>query len=191
MYEDFSERLFTHYVGGAWRAPLGTRAIPVVTLDGRVAGQVIAAEPADIARLCKGLRGADTAALARFSARVAQAADDLAQALAMQGACPDRTAMVQLGAGIGASDGNMRHPVCLHGSVRQAPQRFGQRLGQGLACGLVYCPPANEALFATLLTCLAAEADMPPGAFNLLHGDPAQTLSMLAQADVPCLQDAR
>ncbi|WFE76379.1 hypothetical protein [Roseinatronobacter sp. S2] len=187
MDEDFTERLFTHFVGGAWRAPLGTYAMPVTLQDGHVVGQVIAAEQADIARLCRTMRGADPAARTRFATLIARAADDLARALAAQGANVGQTAIAAMSGGVCHDHRAGGAPVCLCASVGHDPIWFGQRLGEGVSRGVAYCPPPNEVLFATLLAGLAAQADLPPGAFNLLHGDNARTKTLLTSAGVPCL----
>ncbi|MCC5959376.1 MAG: hypothetical protein JJU08_08540 [Rhodobacteraceae bacterium] len=187
MDEDFTERLFTHFVGGAWRAPFGTRAMPVTLQDGHVVGQVIAAEQADITRLCRTMRGADPAARTRFAALIARAADDLAQALAAQGVDVGQTAIAAMSAGICHDPCTGGDPVCLCASVGHHAALFGRHLGAAVSRGGVYCPPPNEVLFATLVAGLAAHADLPPGAFNLLHGDNAQTKALLARAGVPCL----
>ena len=51
---ELNERLFTHFVGGAWRAPLGDRQVPVAQADGQAGGQalgrIVCAGPADVAR---------------------------------------------------------------------------------------------------------------------------------------------
>ncbi|MBR3369904.1 MAG: hypothetical protein IKG52_04665 [Rhodobacteraceae bacterium] len=187
LYEDFSERLFAHYVGGAWRAPLGTHPIAVVTQDGRALGHVIAAQRADVSRLRNNLRGADAAARGRFADLIVQADASLAQALGAQGTCVDAAAISQIAAGIRGDHGAVGHPVCVTDAVGQAPSRFGRQLGRALCDGLVYCPPRTDVLFATLLARVAADADLPPGAFNLLHGECAHSAALLAGAGVPLL----
>jgi hypothetical protein len=69
LLDDLPERLLTHFVGGAWRAPLSTRLVHVPGL-----GQVVLAGPADLAR---------ARALHRSAPR--QDWDRLGQALATQG----------------------------------------------------------------------------------------------------------
>lgn len=161
--------------------------MPVTLQDGHVVGQVIAAENADIVRLCQTMRGADLSARMRFAALVAQSADDLAVALEAQGARVGGDAIGAMSAAVCHGPCAGGGPVCLCAPVRHDPTAFGQRLGAGVSRGVVYCPPPNEVLFATVLAGLAAQADLPPGAFGLLHGDLGQTKALLANAGVPCL----
>ncbi|MGY6705747.1 hypothetical protein [Roseinatronobacter sp.] len=182
MFEDFSERLFTHFVAGAWRVPYGTRALPVVLQDGRLAGQVIAAEARDVARVCKQMRGADAAAVARFSALISQAAEELAQALSQQGGVFTREHMQDLSVNVAGQAATAGQPSCLGVSARQNLAQFGQSLGRAIAHGVVYCPQPHDALFATRLACIAQTADLPAGAFNLLHGDHVQTQAIMERA---------
>lgn len=66
---ELNERLFTHFVGGAWRAPLGDRQVPVAQADGQADGQaggqalgrIVCAGPADVAR-ARGVMRADAGA---------------------------------------------------------------------------------------------------------------------------------
>ncbi|MGP9789972.1 hypothetical protein [Roseinatronobacter sp. NSM] len=184
LFADFSERLFAHYVGGAWRAPLGSCATAVVTRDGRAIGQVISAQKGDVTRLRAHLRGAGGPARARFADLVAQSGAALAQALAAQGTGVEAAAISQMAVGIKGGHGAVGHPVCVTDAVGQAPRQFGRQLGRALCGGLVYCPPETDVVFATMLARIAADADLPPGAFNLLHGDCAQNEALLAHAGV-------
>lgn len=61
-----------HYLGGAWRAPLGTRMACVLAANGGVAGRVVLAEQADIDR-------------ARRVQRAGRAEDDLRYRQVVQG----------------------------------------------------------------------------------------------------------
>ena len=185
MFDDFSERLFTHFIAGVWRVPYGTRALPVVLQDGRLAGQVIATEAQDVARVCKQMRGADAAAIARFSTLIQQAADELAQALSLQGGAFTGDHIRDLSVNVARQTAMAGQPSCLLVPVRQGPARFGQALGKAIAHGVVYCPQPQDALFATHLACIAQTAGLPHGAFNLLHGDHVQTQAMMARAGVP------
>lgn len=181
MYEDFSERLFAHYVGGAWRAPFGTIAASVVTRDGQALGQVIAAECRDVSRALAGLCGAGAGARHDFAALVAQQAEDLAEGLAAQGARPPTTAILQLAAALeGAEAGDS--PVALIRPARDDLPAFGHALGRGLAAGAIYCPPVTEAIFATQLARCGAQAGLPAGAFTLLHCPSAAAQQSLRQS---------
>ncbi|WP_209427267.1 hypothetical protein [Pararhodobacter sp. SW119] len=52
---ELNERLFTHFVAGAWRAPLSDRHLPVTGPDGAPLGRIVCAGPSDIARACGGV----------------------------------------------------------------------------------------------------------------------------------------
>lgn len=181
MYEDFSERLFAHYVGGAWRAPFGTIAASVFTRDGQALGQVIAAECRDVSRALAGLRGAGGAARRDFAALVAQQAEELAEGLAAQGVRPSTTAILHFAAALdGAKAGET--PVALIRPARDDLPAFGHALGRGLAAGVILCPPVSEAIFATQLARFGAQAGLPAGAFTLLHCPSSAAQKMLRRS---------
>ncbi|MFN4057469.1 MAG: hypothetical protein ACK4HW_04720 [Roseinatronobacter sp.] len=58
LLDDLSERLLTHFVGGAWRAPFSTCAVPLPGRAG-VLGQVVLAGPQDLARAHTARRAVD------------------------------------------------------------------------------------------------------------------------------------
>lgn len=163
MIADMSEHLLTHYVTGRWRAPLATGAVAVRAADGQILGHVIAAGAADLARAQAGLARCDSAGLRRVADALDAGAEALAQAWAVQtGTALDPDALVQAIARPNTVSGGL-----LQGD-RAAPE-LGAALGSGLRGGLIWCPPPGQALFATVLAQQVAQADIKPGAFNLLH----------------------
>ncbi|MCC5991028.1 MAG: hypothetical protein JJT99_00750 [Rhodobacteraceae bacterium] len=183
MYEDFSERLFAHYVGGAWRAPFGTKAASVVTRDGQMLGQVIAAECRDVSRALAGLREAGDGARRDFAALVAQQAEDLAEGLAAQGARPSTSAILHFAAALAGQE-PVAAPVALIRPARDDLSVLGQALGRGLGAGVIHCPPVSEAIFATQLARCAAQAGLPAGAFTLLHCPTAAAQKLLRHSGI-------
>lgn len=183
MYEDFSERLFAHYVTGQWRVPFSVNAIAVRPMDGPVLGQIITAGPQDIARVRAGLRGCEGASRARFAAQVARQAGPLASALGALGARGHpvpASALLQMAQAIADSNGPATGGFGLiDADLRRDPAAFGQALGAALGQGAVYVPPPGDALFATCLAQLADQSDLPPGAFNMLHARVPETLAVL------------
>ena len=163
MIADMSEHLLAHYVTGRWRAPLATGAVAVCAADGQVLGHVIAAGAADMARAQAGLARCDVAGLRRVGEALDAGAEALAQAWAVQaGTALDLDALVSaIVSSSRESGGLLRGP--------HAAPDLGAALGSGLRGGLIWCPPPGQALFATVLAQQIAQADIAPGALNLLH----------------------
>ena len=178
MFEDFSERLFAHFVAGHWRAPFGDETHAVLSHQGALLGQVVAAGPDDIARAMAVRRGADRQACQRLANAIEVAAGGLAQAYALQsGHLPEAAAFARMAAALESP---------LHvgaGGLFTAPdtrfEELGRALGAGIVGGVIWCPPVEGAVFATALACLVQQADLPPGAFALLHSRVASTESAL------------
>lgn len=184
MIEDYAERLFAHFVAGRWRVPFSTRPGPVCDATGQLIGQIVAAEDADIARARAALRGADDAACARLAEAVLRASDPLAQACEIQtGTRPEPHMLRALAAAIA------RPQPGAAGVFRSgdglAP--LGRALGRGVRGGMIWCPPPAQAVFATALAQVIQQADLPAGAFNLLHADLPQTRAALDRAKLPAL----
>ncbi|PZX47938.1 hypothetical protein LY56_00085 [Roseinatronobacter thiooxidans] len=168
MFDDFSERLFAHFVAGHWRAPLGDETHAVLSHRGTLLGQVVAAGPPDVARAVAVRRGTDRQGCQRLADRVASAAGGLAQAYALQtGRDLDLAHITQMAEQIDA-------PASARGGLIFTAQEtelaaFARALGAGLQGGVIWCPPAGQAVFATAFACLVQQADLPAGAFALLH----------------------
>lgn len=150
--EDLSERLLTHFVGGRWRVPFATGHVPVLRPDGRPAGAVVMAGPHDVARAVSALRGADDRARLR-----------LADALA------------PLGLAEAVSQGPDGQGPAILLADAQNRTGLGAALGAGIRHGVIWCPPLEAALFATELAQRLQQADLPPGAFALIHTHTPQT----------------
>lgn len=168
MFEDLSERLFAHFVAGRWRAPFGNTVFPVLSHAGIALGQVVSAGPPDVARAVQALRAADDHACRRLADALTQEADALAQAIALQtGRAPSSDQLAQM-IGAVASPRAARGGI-VFSSTESDPLHFGQALGAGVRAGMIWCPHADQAVFATALTCIMQDVDIPPGAFAMLH----------------------
>jgi len=168
MFEDFSERLFAHFVAGHWRAPFGDETHAVLSHQGALLGQVVAAGPRDVIRATAVRCGTDKHGCQRLADRVARAAEGLAQAIALQTGQNVDLAQIALMAEL------IDAPACARGGLIFTGQdtelaAFARALGAGLQGGVIWCPPAGQAVFATAFACLVQQADLPAGAFALLH----------------------
>lgn len=163
---DLSERLLTHFVGGRWRVPFATGQVAVLHEDGTRAGSAVLAGRDDVMRAKASLRGADPKACRRMA--------DMLDSLGMLPADADRPAI----------DG----PVILCESDSGA---LGAALVSGLRHGVIWCPPLRATLMATELVTSLQQADLPPGAFALLHADTPQTRGHLRAAGLRVLGGAQ
>jgi hypothetical protein len=116
MFEDYSERLFAHFVAGQWRAPFGAGCVCVPMPGGRGPGQIVPAGPDDVARAVAVRRGADMAASLRFAS-------------VLNAALPELTAIFelpQIAERAGLQDqpcrGLYRSWLCQHGAANLAAQ---------------------------------------------------------------------
>lgn len=145
--EDLPERLLTHYVGGAWRAPLGLQLCPVFDRNGHLLGQVVCTTAADLRRaqdVAVNHTNRDIlAGLLRASAT--QLAHDLARLVSD---APD-----------GAALQAMAERYVATGS-------FTPTLHQSAA---ILLPCAHNALLGLAIARLAQQAGLPAGAIALLH----------------------
>ncbi|TVS00423.1 MAG: hypothetical protein EA407_14775 [Rhodobacteraceae bacterium] len=176
MFEDYSERLFSHFVAGRWRVPNATQAIPVCGPDGRALGQIVPANLPDVLRASAALRAADAIARARAAQVVEASAESLVAAHAHQTGQridPQRvTSIAEAMAGVHESGA----PVLMGAPSGPLPSaELGAALGAGLCSGVIWCPPPELAVFATHFAEVLQEADLPPGAFALLHAETDQT----------------
>lgn len=178
MFEDYSERLFAHFVAGQWRAPFGDVSCTVPDSGGGSLGQVVPAGPQDVARAVAARRGANMAARARLVRAVDAALPQLAHAVAVQSARPAPVAM--LDAMITAlRDAPPAPEVVLLSSVHTTLLQLGAAIGAGVHGGLIWCPPPCQAVLATTLAKAVQIADLPPGSFALLHTRVPQTEAAL------------
>lgn len=181
MFEDYSERLFAHFVAGRWRVPHATRAISLHRPDGAALGQIVPAGAADVARAANSLRGSEAAARARAAEAVRQAAGTLAAAHALQ--TGQRIDPHEISRLAGAMVQVFALPTRLvHGAPDTDFSGFGAALGAGLQSGVIWCPPPRWACFATCLAQVLQGVDLPPGAFALLHAQTPETEALLRQA---------
>ena len=181
MIEDFSERLFAHYVGGQWRAPFATDALTVACHDGAIVGQIVPAGAVDVARAVALRKPADPQAVVRFVKTLADAQDDLAQLVALQsGEQPSRFTRAP-----------SVEPCAQGAVVFGATDDLGailDALAASVSGGVIWCPPPSHALLATGLTMIAQRADLPSGSFSLLHAQTPQTEILLRQTGLPVRQ---
>ena len=176
MFDDFSERLFAHFVAGHWRAPYSEDAHPVTSYQGAGLGQVMAAGPRDIARAIRVRRGADRQACQRLADALERGSDILARACALQ------TGQVPVSASFAGFTAAFVAPTDAQGGVLFTTRAtryedLGRALGAGIRDGVIWCPSVDQAVFATAVACLVQQADMPPGAFALLHAHVPSTKS--------------
>ena len=171
---ELTERLFAHFTGGAWRAPLGARQLPVVRASGARPGarlgQIVCAEAADVARARGLLRAGgppgegsfDPAALA---AALAADAPLLAGLRTEEGFAQDRfdvPASVDLPAG---------GPLVLLSAAGTPVDLVVGALIAGAARGLIWKPaPAAAASAHAIMRALGPRAG---GRLALLQGDHA------------------
>jgi hypothetical protein len=169
MFDDYSERLFAHFVAGLWRAPFGDDAQAVLSHQGHALGQVVAAGPSDVARAVAVRRGADLQACRRLADEVERGAEHLVLAHESQ------AQHAQVAKQIARMAGCIAEPATTPGGGVLLSMRdtccadLGRALGAGILGGVIWCPPAEGAIFATTMACLVQQADLPPGAFALLH----------------------
>lgn len=173
MHEDFSERLFAHFIGGQWRVPFATAAQAIACHDGTAMGQIVPANASDIARACALGAAADGKAVARLAAAVLAARDDLAQLIALQSG--QRPAQAELH----MPKADQTGPRTILFGASDDLQVLLAALCAHLRSGLIWCPPPSHALLATGLTMVAQRADLPHGSFSLLHAQVPQTEALL------------
>ncbi len=184
MFEDYSERLFAHYVAGRWRAPFVSAAIPVRLADGHVPGQIIPAGPRDVARAAAARRGAEPAAIEHLARRVEAAQSELSQAIAAQtGHQPDPEQILAMAAAMRKASAT-DHGVILS-AEHTGLEQIGKALGAGLSKGVIWCPHPTQALLATTFATVVHEAELPAGAFALLHARVDTTEAALRASVLP------
>ena len=187
MFDDFSERLFAHFVAGHWRAPYSEDAHPVTSYQGAGLGQVMAAGPQDIARAIRVRRGADRQACQRLADALEQGSDLLARACALQSGKALGPARF---AGFAAA---FAAPMDAQGGVLFTTRAtryedLGRALGAGIMEGVIWCPSVDQVVFATAVACLVQQAEVLPGAFALLHAHVPSTKSAFRDTALDMLE---
>ncbi len=161
--DDLTERRLTHYVAGAWRAPLSDRLLPVT------GGPVVAAGGADAARAFRLTLPGPAPAL------------------------PDPTALIPALAAAAEAEGTASpcapDPGIATGQggrvlILPAPETGAEAMAAAVlaelaaGAGVVLLPPPGRALSAMALAIALHEAGLPAGRFALLQGD-AETAAHL------------
>jgi acyl-CoA reductase-like NAD-dependent aldehyde dehydrogenase len=177
MFEDYSERLLTHFVAGQWRAPFGDRCMPVDMPAGKGFGQIVAAGPRDVARAVSCIRAADTAARNRFGHAVQNAWPSLLEGF-NQSEDFD-IAPLQRSESLA--------PHVLLGSADTSLKVLIPALQAGVGGGVIFCPAPEQAVLAVVIATLVQNADVPPGAFAMLPARTPITEAALRKAGLPIL----
>lgn len=196
MSDDLNEKLLTHYVAGAWRAPFGERMLPVILPDGVQAGQIVCAGEQDVARAVAAAQmgrelisatpqAARQVLLSGMARAVRGRADWLAAAVAGAGGVAPGTALQEakvladcldaalLPGGAAAGQEHLGGVAALL-SARAAPlASIGTVLAGVVLSGgaLVLKPAPGAAVLAARLMDVLAGSGLPPGVVNLLQGD--------------------
>lgn len=151
-FDDLPERLMTHFVGGAWRAPLGTQMQPVLGQGGQVLGHIVCASAADIARAQALTFGPDDQTRRRLGDALQQCAARLAEDLQAILVTAPNARFIQIMAQRYVATGQL----FTHES-HSLPQR-----------GLVMVP-FEHAVLGTTIARIAQVAGLPQGAIAMLH----------------------
>lgn len=159
--QDLAERRLTHFVGGAWRAPLSQR------MAGGARGRMVLAGPADLARAV----AAATAAAAGWAALGAGPRAALLAAAGLE--VPEMEVPEMEAAPPGAS------PTPLLRFSLPPAATLARQLARGRTLVLV-TPRATPPALLGLIEALD-HAGLPPGVLNLLNG---------SRADLPLSQGA-
>lgn len=150
--QDLPERLLTHFVGGAWRAPLGGQMCPVLGQGGRVLGCVVHATPADLARARVQSQVPDIESRQRMVAMLRHAAPHLAQDLGrVIPNAPTHAALLAMA------------------DVYARTGAFGSDLRADPADSTFLLPGTDAAVLGVAMARLAEGAGLPAGALSLLH----------------------
>jgi len=180
MRDDLPEILITHYVGGAWVAPLGTRNAGFFDPAAGAGGTLVFAAPADITRAVDAARRAaeGLAGLADAERRVVLGR--AAAALAAEVPGP-----VEADDAVAVPDGRGR--TCAVIVRREVPAATVaaavlRLLAADLA--LVMMPDPRAPLPAVRLAMALHGAGLPPGCLNLIHGDAAAARALAAHPGI-------
>ncbi len=183
MLDDLSEKLITHYVGGAWRAPLATAAQPVTLVCGRVPGQIVPAGAADVARALAWAEAAQMVMTAPARQQEWLAAFDAARP-ALLGAL-DAAQRLERGApggivpGTKLSTGPGPLALLLPAAMSPVAQAGVLRAALAAARPVIVKPAPGGAVSATVLMDHLHRLGLPPGAVAMLQGDGPGTGAVL------------
>ena len=184
MFEDYTERLFAHYVGGRWRAPFGAANVPVPVAGGTAAGYVVSAGSRDVARAITFCCGADGVALDRLQNTFSRATSDLVQARVKQLGLSPHAASHALVSDMATAASAPQGSILLSTPDTGLPVLL-KTLGSRMQAGVIWCPPPQQAILATLIAQLVQASDVPAGAFALLHTRVAETEAALRATGLP------
>lgn len=151
MDRDLSERLLTHYVGGAWRAPLGAQMVDALDQQSRWVGRVVIAGDADLHRALQLSCPMPADATARLTTLLQSDPEAL-----LPWVTPDQI----------LQPCDMKLDTTFPVIVRDA--RPIAALRQAMATGAIYLPNPELALFGIALALVVQRAELPPGSFAML-----------------------
>ena len=181
MLDDLSEKLITHSVRGAWRAPLAVAGRPVRLACGRVPGQIVPAGAGDVARAL------DSTVQARDAltdpARWLAVLDSARPAIEAALADAQRQERGDVGSFVlppGTAPGTDR-PLAILMPAALAPASQLDILRRALAAArpVILKPAPGGAVAATVLMDHLHRLDLPPGAVTMLQGDGPGTGALL------------
>lgn len=179
---ELNERLFTHFAGGAWRAPHSERHLPVPKATGGALGAIVCAGPADVARargvlrLGPAPRRVDGVAL--WAALMAEA-PVVGAMRALEGfagdalTAPEPPEPVEL---------PRRGPLVLLSAAATPVDRIAGVLIAGAAAGLIWKPAPAAAASAHLI--MRVLGPLAEGRLALLQGDHATGALLAAQGSL-------
>ncbi len=223
MFDDASEKLLTHYVDGAWRAPYSTTLLPLINpANERELGRIVLAGPEDVDRAVAAARAAfDSFALTPKSERLdllraigavtERRLDDLALAISCEMGAPITMAReMQAAVALdhlrgfiealesqperaplpGGTDVMLREPVGVcalitpwNWPINQITLKVFPAIAAGATC--VLKPAEQTPLSAMIFADILHEAGVPPGVFNMIHGDgPGTGAPLVAHSDI-------
>ncbi len=209
MFDDASEKLLTHYVDGAWRAPYSTTLLPVLNpANERELGRIVLAGLEDVDRAVAAARTAfDSFAQTPKSERLdllraigvvtERRLDDLALAISCEMGAPITMAReMQAAVALdhlrgfiealecqseraplpGGTDVMLREPVGVcalitpwNWPINQITLKVFPAIAAGATC--VLKPAEQTPLSAMIFADILHDAGVPPGVFNMIHGD--------------------
>ncbi|MCC5986012.1 MAG: aldehyde dehydrogenase family protein [Rhodobacteraceae bacterium] len=182
MHDDLSEKLITHYVRGAWRAPLAVAAgWPVRMACGRVPGQIVPAGTADVARALEaaGLAREALADPARWLAALDAARPAIEAALAAAQR-QERGAKGSFAPSPQSVPATARPlAILLPAALGPAAQLDILRGALAAARPVIVKPAPGGAVAATVLMDHLHRLDLPAGAVAMLQGDGPGTGALL------------
>ncbi|MCC6001139.1 MAG: hypothetical protein JJU19_09810 [Pararhodobacter sp.] len=166
---ELNERLFTHFTGGHWRVPLSGRHLPVHRASGARFGQIICAEPPDVARALDDLTRAGTPAGAEAMYQTLDALATSLDSLRRDEGFDDTAPPPMPTGAVPALPGT--GPVVLMTAAQVSPRQIGRVLIGCAGRGVIWKPAPRAAASAHLL--MRHLGPMAAGRLALLQGDHA------------------